>query len=130
MSTSWACAWQVSTYRAWLWGADTWPFATLRADWVVAYTRIVTAHRAWVMKFLLACTWVVATYRAEGVAIPLGILEILVCSYKIVNGKVELIIKKARASSDNLLELNHIIDRSEEYDIAHIASIHASGEFL
>ena len=79
---------------------------------MVTNARIVTAHRAWLMKFLLACTWVVATYRAEGVAIPLGILEILVCSYKVVNGKVELIIKKSRASSDNLLELNHIIDGS------------------
>ena len=82
------------------------------------------------MKFLLACTWVVATYWAEWIAIPLGILEILVCSYEIVNGKVKLIIKKARASSDNLLELNHIIDRAEKHDIAYIASIHACGEFL
>jgi hypothetical protein len=120
----------VSTYRAWLWWADAWPFATLRADWVVAYTRIVTAHRAWVMKFLLACTWVVATYRAERVAIPLGILEILVCSYKIVNGKVVFIVKKSCASSDNLLKLNHIIDGAHEHDIAHVAGIHTCGEFL
>ena len=97
---------------------------------MVANTRIVTTYRAWFFGFRLACTWIVATNWAEGVAIPLGILEILVCSNKIVNGKVELIIKKARSSSDNLLELNHIIDRSEEYDIAHIASVHARREFL
>ena len=97
---------------------------------MVTNARIVTAYRAGLFGLCVARTWVVATYRAEGVTIPLGILEILVCSYEIVNGKVELIIKKARASSDNLLELNHIIDRSEEYDIAHIASVHACREFL
>ena len=97
---------------------------------MVANARVVTTYRAWLFGFRLARTRIVATYRAEGVAIPLGILEILVCSYKIVNGKVELIIKKSCASSDDLLKLDHIIDRSEKHDIAYIASIHARGEFL
>ena len=130
MFTYRACAWQVSTYRAWLWWASAWPFATFRADWVVTYTRIVTAHRAWLFWLRLASAWVVATYRAEWIAIPLGILEILVCSYKIIDGEVVFVVKKSCASSDDLLKLNHIIDRAEKHDIANIASVHTSGEFL
>ena len=97
---------------------------------MVANTRVVTTYRAWLFRFCLACTRIVATYWAEWVAIPLSILEILVSSYKVINGKVVFVVKKSCASSDDLLKLNHIIDRAEKHDIAHIASIHASGEFL
>ena len=79
---------------------------------------------------LIAGAGIVAADRAEGISIPLLVLEILVSPYEVIDGKIVLIVKEARTPTDDLLELDHIIDRSQEDDITYVLGVHSGREFL
>jgi len=73
---------------------------------------------------------IIAVDRTEGVAVPFGILKIAACAHKVVNGEVILVVEKSRAAAYYLLELHHIVDRTHQHYIAHIAGVNACGKFL
>jgi hypothetical protein len=50
--------------------------------------------------------------------------------HEVVDGEVVLPVVKARAATDNLLELDHGVDRAHEHDVADIAGVHAGRELL
>ena len=50
--------------------------------------------------------------------------------HKIVDREVILAFVEPGTAADDLLELDHRIDRSQQHDVAHIARIHAGREFL
>ena len=49
---------------------------------------------------------------------------------EIIDGEIILAVKEPGAAADDLLELDHGIDRTHEDDVADIAGIHAGGELL
>ena len=91
----------------------------------LAYAGVLAAFRAWLA--LIAGTGIVPAYRTEGISVPLGIFEVLVCSYKIIDGKEILVIEQTRTTPDDLLKLHHIIDRAQEDDVPHVLGIDAGG---
>jgi hypothetical protein len=54
----------------------------------------------------------------------------MMCLHEIIDRKVVLPIVQPRSASDDLLELDHGIDRAHQDDVADIAGIHAGREFL
>jgi len=68
--------------------------------------------------------------RVDRLAIPLGIGEMMMRLYEIVNGEVVLAVAKPRAAAVDLLELDHRIDRAHQDDVAHVAGIDAGGQLL
>ncbi len=50
--------------------------------------------------------------------------------HEVVNGEVVLAVVKPSAASDDLLELDHGVDRAHEHDVADISGIHAGRELL
>ena len=51
-------------------------------------------------------------------------------THEIIDGKVVLIIKEPGAPSQYLLELHHIVDRTHQHNVAHVAGVNTCGEFL
>ena len=45
-----------------------------------------------------------------------------------MNRKIILAVKGARAPTDDLLKLDHGLDRSHQHDVAHVAGVHPGGE--
>src|SRR6056297_1751013 len=54
----------------------------------------------------------------------------MVRAYIIVQSEIVLAFKKASAPSDDLLEFNHGIYRSQEYDIPDVPCVNTGGKFL
>ena len=50
--------------------------------------------------------------------------------HEVVDREVVLAVVKPGAAADDLLELDHRIDRPHQHDIANVARVHAGGEFL
>lgn len=69
-------------------------------------------------------------FRLHRLAVPLRIVKVVVRLHEIVNRKVVLSIIEPGAAPDNLLELDHRIDRAHQDDVADVPCIHAGGEFL
>src|ERR1035437_5562898 len=65
-----------------------------------------------------------------GLAVPLGVAEMVVRFYEVVDGEVVLAVVEARAATDDLLELDHRIDGAHQDDVADVAGVHAGGELL
>ena len=71
-----------------------------------------------------------AGFRLERFAIPLRIAEMMVRLHEVVDREVVLAVVEPRAASDDLLELDHRVDRAHQHDVADVAGIHAGGELL
>src|SRR6266545_1618870 len=63
-------------------------------------------------------------------AIPLRIAEMEVRLNEIVDREVVLAVIEPSAATDDLLELDHGVDRTHQHDVADIASVHPSRELL
>ena len=68
-----------------------------------------------------------ARFRFQRFAVPLRIAEVTVRLHKVIDRKVILPVIKSCASSDDLFELNHAIDRTHQDDVADIAARFGSG---
>ena len=68
--------------------------------------------------------------RIDRLAIPARVVEMMVRLHEIVDREVILALVQPRATADDLLELDHGIDRSHQDDVADIARIHAGRELL
>jgi len=55
---------------------------------------------------------------------------VMVCLHEVVDGEVILTLVKSRASPDDLLELDHGVDRSHQHNVAHIAGIDSGRKLL
>ena len=77
---------------------------------------------------LATSAWPVTTNLTHRLAIPFYILEILVSTNKIINSEVVFIIKQTSTSTDNLLELDHIVNGTEQDNISDISCIYSSGQ--
>ena len=83
------------------------------------------------IRFLLhARTRPVATIGAVCIAIPVRIFEHIACAYEVVDGEIILLVEQACASTDDLLKFNDVTDGAHQYDVAHIAGIDASAQFI
>ena len=66
----------------------------------------------------------------QGLAVPLGIAEVLVGLHEIVDREVVLALEQAGAAADDLLELDHRLDRAHQDDVADVAGVDAGRELL
>ena len=71
-----------------------------------------------------------ARLRLHRFAVPFRIAEMVVRLHEIVDREVILAVVKPRAAADDLLELDHRVDRAHQHDVADVAGIHAGREFL
>ena len=71
-----------------------------------------------------------AGFRFQRFAVPFGIVEKFIGFDEIVDGKIVLAVKKPGTAADNLFELNHLLDRAHQHDIADIAGIDTGRELL
>ena len=68
--------------------------------------------------------------RLERLAVPFRIAEVVVRLHEVVDREVVLAVVEPRAAPDDLLELDHRVDRPHQHDVADVAGIHAGGELL
>ena len=66
----------------------------------------------------------------DRLAIPLGVAEVVVGLHEVVDGEVVLAVVQARAAADDLLELDHRIDRPHQHDVADVARVHPGRQLL
>src|SRR5271157_4706776 len=64
-------------------------------------------------------------FRLYRLAVPLRIVEVLVRPNEVVDGEKVLAVVEARASPDDLLELNHGVDGAQQDDVADVAGVDA-----
>ena len=69
-------------------------------------------------------------FRLERLAVPFRIVEVVVRLHEVVDREVILAVVEPGAAADDLLELDHRIDRAHQDDVADVAGIHAGGELL
>ena len=63
-------------------------------------------------------------------AVPFRVAEVLVRLHEIVDREVVLAVVEPRAAPDDLLELDHRVDRPHQHDVADVAGIDAGRELL
>ena len=68
--------------------------------------------------------------RLQRLPVPFRIAEVVVRLHEVVDREVILAVIKARAAPDDLLELDHRVDRAHQHDVADVARIHAGRELL
>jgi hypothetical protein len=56
----------------------------------------------------------------SGFAVPLGIAEMLVGFYEVIDGKIVLVLEQAGVAADDLLELDHGVGRPHQDDVADV----------
>ena len=95
-----------------------------------ALTRNLATLGTGLGRFLMAGARVIAAHGAEGVAVPLGVLEILRRAHVVVEREEVFSVKQARPSTHNLLELDNVVHGTHQHDVPHVAGIHARREFL
>src|SRR5579872_2008756 len=97
-----------------------WLFQTL--------TRIFRTHSARLQQRRSALARIVAApgtwFRLQRFAVPLRIGEMMVGLHKVVDGEIVLAIVKPRAPANDLLELDHGVDRAHENNVADVPRIH------
>ena len=77
--------------------------------------------------------WEVARHRrrrVERLTIPVRIGEQVVGVHEVVDREVVLAVEQARPAADDLLELDHRIDRAHQHDVAHVAGINPGRQLL
>ena len=114
--------------------AHAWALTANRARFFRTFARCLSAHRTWLRYRLHALAGVLATllarFRLQRLAVPFRIAEMVVRLHEVVDGEVVLAIVKPCAAPDDLLELDHGVDRAHQDDVANVAGIHAGREFL
>jgi len=68
--------------------------------------------------------------RGLGLTVPFFIVEVFVGFNEVVDGEVVFAVEEAGAPTDDLFEFDHGVDRAHQDDVADVAGIDASGEFL
>ena len=68
--------------------------------------------------------------RLDRLAVPFRIAEVVVRLHEIVDREVVLAVVEPRAAADDLLELDHRVDRPHQHDVADVAGIDAGRELL
>ena len=68
--------------------------------------------------------------RLQRFAIPFRIAEVVMRLHEIVDREVVLAIVEPRAAADDLLELDHRVDRAHQHDVADVARVHAGRKLL
>ena len=63
-------------------------------------------------------------------AVPLWITEVMVRLHEVVDREVVLPVEEAGAAADDLLELDHGLNRPHQNDVPNVPCVHASGELL
>ena len=110
--------------------ADTGPLATFRARFRFALTGQLAADRAFLRKLDEARTGMLPTSFAgvwfHRFAIPLGIAEMEIGLYEVIDGEVVLPLEQTGAPADDLLELDHGVYWAHQDDVPNIPCIHAS----
>ena len=69
-------------------------------------------------------------FRLDGLAVPLRITEMMVRLHEVVDREVVLAIVKPGAAPDDLLELDHRVDRAHQDNVTNVAGVHTGGELL
>ena len=68
--------------------------------------------------------------RLHRLAVPFGIVEVLIGLHEIVDREIVLAVEQPRAAPDDLLELDHRADRPHQHDVADVARVHAGRKLL
>src|SRR5258708_7198602 len=70
--------------------------------------------------------------RAEidRLAIPLRIAEVVMCFDEVVDREVVLAIVQPRSTADDLLELDHRMNRAHQNDVADVTRVNTGGKLL
>ena len=68
--------------------------------------------------------------RFDRLAVPFRIVEVVVRLHEIVDREVILAVVEPGAAADDLLELDHRVDRPHQHDVADVAGIDAGRELL
>ena len=76
------------------------------------------------------CTLRLRDFWLDRLAIPLRIAEMVVRLHEVVDREVVLAVVQPRAAPDDLLELDHRVDRPHQHNVADVPGIHAGREFL
>src|SRR3989338_8309078 len=114
-----AYTWAPPAFRARVFFAHTRPLAAnITGRW-----RLIDAHTGITIAFL-ARLWL--GWRA----IPIIIIKPFMRLHEIVDREVILAVIQPRAAPDDLLELDHRIDRTHQHDVAHVARINSGRKFL
>lgn len=69
--------------------------------------------------------WEWSRFGIYRLAVPLGIEEVLVSVFEIVDSEIVLALIKAGAAADDLFELDHAVDRTEQDCVADVTSVNA-----
>src|ERR1035437_6694829 len=114
--------------------AHAWTLTTNLARLFGTHARTRSTDRTWLRRGLHTLTGIGfalrTRFRFERFAIPFRIGEMDVGPHEVVDGEVVLAIVKPSSAPNDLLELDHGVDRAHQNDIANIAGIHAGREFL
>jgi len=107
---------------------------TNRARLFRTFARTFAAHFARLPRLHFTDTGPLPTPGArlflDRFAVPLRIAEMNMRLHEIVDCEVILAVEKPRAPPDDLLELDHRVNRAHQHDIADVAGVHAGREFL
>ena len=63
-------------------------------------------------------------FRLCWFAVPLRVVEVMVCFYEVINREVILTVVKPCATSDDLLELDHRVDWAHQNNVANVPRIY------
>ena len=69
-------------------------------------------------------------HRLDRLAVPFRIVEVLIGLHEVVDREIVLAVEQPRAAADDLLELDHRIDRPHQHDVAHVARVDAGRKLL
>lgn len=84
----------------------------------------------WLRRTLVAGARPVATDRTTRIAVPFCILEHIAGSYEVVDGKIVFLVKQSGTTTYDLLEFHHVVDRSHQHYVAHIACIDTGAQLV
>src|SRR5262249_20161290 len=106
---------------------------TIRADLfpLRALARILPADRARsrLSRRLLALAGMIAAllarFRIKRLAVPFRIVEVEIRFHEVVDREIVLTVIKTSAASDDLLELNHRVDRTHQHNVPNVSGVDA-----
>ena len=104
---------------------DLLPSARIRPDFAVPAPAVPAAR--W--RSLTGCVGR-SRLRLQRLAVPLRIAEVVMRLHEVVDREVVLAVVEPRAAPDDLLELDHRVDRAHQHDVADVAGVHAGRELL
>ena len=98
----------------------------------LAWSLATNCAGLWLLPFALTrlAAALLARFRFQRLAVPFRVAEMQVRLHEVVDGEVVLAVVKPCAAPDDLLELDHAIDRAHQNDVADVAGINAGRELL